>query len=170
MVIVCRMVLLRFGHQLINHTDATTATAVNGSTATLSTSDTPGNNLFITNASSTYDWRNPQNDNLWQGVNGINNPCPIGFRLPTSTEWSTLVTVAGITNSATAYSSSLKLTVGGGRDRSDASLFGQGSNGYYWSSSVSGTNASALYFNSTAVIPANAYNRANGLTVRCLKD
>ncbi len=33
-----------------------------------------------------YDWRSPQNDNLWQGVNGINNPCPSGYRLPTEAE------------------------------------------------------------------------------------
>jgi uncharacterized protein (TIGR02145 family) len=60
--------------------------------------------------------------------------------------------------------------VGGNRNNSDASLNNQGSNGNYWSSSVSGTNASNLNFNSTAVNPANANNRANGLTVRCLKD
>jgi hypothetical protein len=35
-----------------------------------------------------YDWRYPSNDQLWQGINGINNPCPLMFRLPTETEWS----------------------------------------------------------------------------------
>jgi hypothetical protein len=60
--------------------------------------------------------------------------------------------------------------VGGNRNNSDGSLNNQGSNGNYWSSSVSGTNASNLNFNSTAVNPANANNRANGFTVRCLKD
>ena len=62
------------------------------------------------------------------------------------------------------------LPVGGNRNNSDASLNNQGSNGNYWSSSVSGTNASNLNFNSTAVNPANANNRAYGFTVRCLKD
>ena len=61
-------------------------------------------------------------------------------------------------------------TVAGNRNNSDGSLNNQGSNGNYWSSSVSGTNASNLNFNATNVNPANANNRANGLTVRCLKD
>lgn len=45
-----------------------------------------------------------------------------------------------------------------------------GSNGNYWSSSVSGTNAHNLNFNASGVNPANANNRANGFSVRCLKD
>ena len=158
------------GHQLITHTTATAATPVNGNTATLSATDTPGDNLFIKAPSSPYNWRSTQNDNLWQGVNGINNPCPTGFRLPTNTEQGAMITAAGITNSATAYSSSLKLTVGGYRSYSDASLSLLGSVGYCWSSSVSGTNALYFYFDASSVFPANADTRAYGLAVRCLKD
>jgi uncharacterized protein (TIGR02145 family) len=158
------------GHSLINHTSATAATAQNGSTLTLSATDTPGDNLFIKQPASPYDWRSTKNDNLWQGVNGTNNVCPAGFRLPTNTEQGALVTAAGITNSATAYSSSLKLTAAGYRDGSDASLYTLGTNGYYWSSSVSGTSALNFYFNASTVNPANVYARASGFTVRCLKD
>ena len=61
-------------------------------------------------------------------------------------------------------------TVGGNRNNSDASLNNLGSNGNYWSSSVSGTNALNLNFNASSVNPANANNRANGFTVRCVKD
>ena len=32
-------------------------------------------------------WRSPENPNLWNGINGINNPCPEGFRLPTKQEF-----------------------------------------------------------------------------------
>ena len=39
----------------------------------------------------------------------------------------------------------------------------------YWSSTVSGTNASNRNFNSGGT-NTNNNNRANGLTVRCLKD
>jgi len=52
------------------------------STSTVSSSVTPGNGLYIINKSSPYDWISPQNVNLWQGVNGVNNPCPSGFRVP----------------------------------------------------------------------------------------
>ena len=40
----------------------------------------------IANGSSFNNSNSGQNDNLWQGVNGVNNLCPSGFRLPTSTE------------------------------------------------------------------------------------
>ena len=58
-------------------------------TRSLSSFDVPGHDRFILNSSSPGDWRAPQNDNLWQGVKGINNPCPDGFRLPTEIEWET---------------------------------------------------------------------------------
>ncbi|PKP05708.1 MAG: hypothetical protein CVU10_10180 [Bacteroidetes bacterium HGW-Bacteroidetes-5] len=57
-----------------------------GTTTTLADSDTPGHNNFIRSSSLPIDWRDPQNDNLWQGVSGTNNPCPSGFRVPTETE------------------------------------------------------------------------------------
>jgi hypothetical protein len=52
-------------------------------TSAQSSSDTPVNELFRANAT---DWRSPTDDNLWQGINGVNNPCPSGFRLPTKDE------------------------------------------------------------------------------------
>ncbi len=36
-------------------------------TTTLSSSDEPCHDDFITNSASPYDWRSPANDNLWQG-------------------------------------------------------------------------------------------------------
>lgn len=57
----------------------------------------------------------------------------------------------------------------GNRNRINGLLNNQGTNGNYWSSTVSGTNARNLNFNSTAA-NTNNNNRANGLTVRCLKD
>jgi len=158
------------GHQSITWTGSGSGTAVHGTTATLSSTDNPGTNLFITISSGPYDWRSPQNDNLWQGVNGTNNPCPIGFRLPTQPEWANLVTAAGITNYTTAYSSSLKLTVAGYRLNTDGSLSDAGGYGGYWSSSVVGTLAYYLFFGSGGVDPAYNYDRGFGFSVRCLKD
>ncbi len=141
-----------------------------GTTDTLSSSDQPGHSNFIKSPLTPYDWRSPQNNNLWQGYGGVNNPCPTGFRLPTQPEWAALVSAAGITNGPTAYASALKLPYAGYRGYSNAGLIGQGSGGYYWSSTPNGIYAYNLYFNSTAVGPANNNIRAYGFSVRCLKD
>jgi uncharacterized protein (TIGR02145 family) len=139
-------------------------------TSTLSSTDVPGNASFITINSGNYDWRSPQNDSLWQGASGINNPCPAGFRIPTDAEWSTLSTDAGMTTgfSAAAYASSLKLTLAGNRGKAFGAVANQGTGGYYWSSSVSGSNALAPTFSSSSVSPASSGYRAAGLTVRCI--
>ena len=157
------------GHANINWTSATAGTPINGTTTTLSTTDYPGNNLFILLSASPYDWRATRNDNLWQGVAGVNNPCPAGYRLPTLIEINAEVTQYSITNSATAFASPLKFTVPGYRYNSTGSLYDVGSYGYYWSSSVSGTHASSRYFYSFGT-HTNSSGRADGLAVRCLKD
>lgn len=69
-----------------------------------------------------------------------------------------------------AIKSEVIIPLAGNRNRVDASLDNQGSNGNYWSSSPSDTNASNLNFNSGGVNPANTNNRANGFSVRCVKD
>jgi uncharacterized protein (TIGR02145 family)/prepilin-type N-terminal cleavage/methylation domain-containing protein len=117
-----------------------------------------------------YDWLSPQNNNLWQGVNGVNNPCPIGFRLPTQSEWDAIITASGITNYTTAYNSSLKLTEGGYRMVNSGSLTKIGISGCYWSSSPNGVNSSSMCFNSSSVYPTINSNRGNGFSVRCIKD
>jgi hypothetical protein len=57
-----------------------------GNTTTLNLSNTPSHGNFITVTGTPEDWRSPQNTGLWQGVNGVNNPCPSGYRLPTEAE------------------------------------------------------------------------------------
>jgi uncharacterized protein (TIGR02145 family) len=158
------------GHELITYTNSTNGTAVNGTTATRPGADTADNALFITISSGNYDWRGSiQNDALWQGVSGTNNPCPVGYRLPTLAELTTLVTTSSITNSATAASSAMKFTVPGRRFNGSGSLNILGSFGYYWSSSVSGTGASFRRFYSGGTDTFD-FGRAYGLTVRCLKE
>ena len=144
-------------------------TRTSGTTDTLSSTDNPGHSNFIKAPNSPYDWRSPQNDSLWQGVSGTNNPCPSGWRVPTSAEWNTERVSWSQQNYNGAFVSPLKLTAGGRRDY-DASLNYMGSDGFYWSSSVSGTLASNLtFYNSTAYM-SSYYYRAYGFSVRCLKD
>lgn len=160
--------LYQWGRAYDGHQSRTSLTS-----STLSSTDqvsAPDTAKFITSSDMFPDWRSSQNNNLWQGVNGVNNVCPAGFRLPTNTEQQTLITAAGITNMATAFSSSLKFTAAGGRYSSDASLNDLGMNGYYWSSSVGGWGSLNFDFNSSTVIPADEYARAYGFTVRCIQE
>jgi hypothetical protein len=139
-------------------------------TATLCPSDVSGNGNFITAPSSPHDWRSPQNANLWQGVSGVNNPCPSGFRLPTETEWETERASWGINNNSTGgLSSPLKLVPAGHRFNGDGTLHFAGSNGFYWSATVDGSLSRYLTFDSDNVNMNNG-SRARGRSVRCLKD
>jgi hypothetical protein len=62
------------------------------------------------------------------------------------------------------------IPLAGNRDNGGGGLNNQGVNGNYWSSSPDSTNAYNLNFNSGGVNPANNNDRANGFSVRCLKD
>lgn len=139
-------------------------------TSTLSSSNQPGHGDFITSTSgNNMDWLTSQNDNLWQGVNGVNNPCPSGYRLPTTTElnaerlnWST-------NNGFGAFNSPLAFTLGGGRMGTDGAFTGIFSQGGYWSSTTALTNVRGLSISNNdagMTLPA----RASGNSVRCIKD
>ena len=135
-------------------------------TTTQSTTDVSGNALFI---KSNSNWRSAQNNNLWQGINGINNPCPSGYRIPTVIEINAEIASWSTINAAGALASALKLPLAGYRHYANGSLAHVGVHGRYWSTTVSGTNAQNLYDHSTAAsITSN--DRAWGFSVRCIKD
>jgi hypothetical protein len=138
-------------------------------TSTLSSSNSPGHGNFILAPSSPYNWRSPQNDNLWQGASGTNNPCPTGFRLPTAAEWEAERQSWSSNNETGAFVSPLKLPRAGYRDDSSGSLFDVGSYGFYWSATVDGIYSQYLYFFSAGADMYSSY-RAYGISVRCLKD
>ncbi len=159
--------LYQWGRGTDGHEKRTSAT-----TSSLSSSDTPGHGDFIINPNSPFDWRVPQNDNLWQGVNGINNPCPSGYRLPTEAEWEAERTSWSSNNAAGAFGSPLKLPVAGQRTYMDGSFSGVGSSGNYWSSTLSneagGIYSRFLSFRTTAYVISS--HRATGDSVRCIQD
>jgi uncharacterized protein (TIGR02145 family) len=156
--------LFQWGRLDDSHQTRTSAT-----TGTLSTSDTPGHASFITSPNPPYDWRNPQNNNLWQGADGINNPCPTGWRIPTAAEWDTERLSWSSNNATGALVSPLKLTVAGNRKYKYGDFEGVGSFGFYLSSTVSGTVSTALRFYSTGA-GIIGLGHVVGSTVRCIKD
>lgn len=155
--------LYQWGRAADGHQSRTSAT-----TYTLSSSDTPGHGDFIINGNSPFDWRNPQNESLWQGVSGINNPCPSGYRLPTEAEWEAERMSWNSNNSAGAFASPLKLPVAGRRTSNSGALSGVGLDGYYWSSTVGATDSQRLYF--SVVAQMSGASRAYGASVRCIKE
>ena len=157
------------GHQLINRAASTMATTgVNGPTTTLSVSDNPGHALFITPSAAPFDWRSPQNANLWQLSSGINNVCPAGWHVPTKVEWE--AESLGVLQDAYTQ---LNITTGGARIF-NGSFSGTLSNGLYWSSTLfqsTTINAWSINFsNSSAASSTTSNLHANGLSVRCIKD
>jgi len=91
--------------------------------------------------------------------------------VPTSTELDTERASWTQQNYNGAFASPLKLTAGGYRHSSDASLYSVGSDSFYWSSSVSGSVSYYLVFNSSdAGMSMSSGSRAHGFSVRCLKD
>lgn len=156
------------GHQLTirGASDAETS-GVNGVTAELSASNTPTTSSFISNTSSS-DWLLTPNVNLWQGVNGVNNPCPNGWRIPTREEW----TAEAISSAADGYSK-LKLTVGGIRWYYDGAYQGTPFRGSYWTSAVNTEimNPSSYVFEMrVSFTRENSIDRASGSSCRCIKD
>ena len=124
------------------------------------------------------DWLPAYNNDLWQGVDGANNPCPTGFRLPTKAEWEAELDSWSSEDPAGAYASSLKLVTTGDRTGDTGEIGVQSSvytYGHYWSSSINGGDGSGLrIFSNTIQQFYNAFTnnstRAAGFSVRCIKD
>jgi uncharacterized protein (TIGR02145 family) len=106
-----------------------------GTTSTMATTSVPGtggnawDGLFILNTNSPFDWLINREDTLWQGVNGINNPCPTGYRLPTSAEWIAELATWSSANAAGAISSVLKVPMAGSRRNDNGALVTPGVSG-----------------------------------------
>lgn len=160
------------GHQLVVRGGANneTTTGVNGTTTDLATTDTPGS-LFILNSSSAneYDWRSTPNNNLWQGVNGTNNPCPTGWRVPTETEWFA-ETLPGLPD---VYNTPLKLTRGGERRGNANGIFALNTRGSYSTSTVDPTNSlrvRVFYVSTTLGGSTSPVVKSTATACRCIKD
>jgi len=159
--------LYQWGRRADGHQCRTSPT-----TATLSSVDQPSHGDFIIAPNAPYDWRSPQNTNFWQGVNGVNNPCPSGYRIPTHAEQIAELNSWTTGNLAGAFASPLKLSAAGDRAAQTGALNPVGTMGRYWSSNIFGTMSSFIRLNigGSLINPTFEGGRSTGYSVRCIKD
>ncbi|MDA9344879.1 hypothetical protein N9B89_01515 [Flavobacteriales bacterium] len=153
--------LYQWGRNTDGHQIRTSST-----TSILSTTNSPNHSDFILANS---DWLTVSDDNLWQDVNGINNPCPLGFRLPTEAELEA-ERLSWISNDAAgAFASPLKLTVGGARSRMSGAIGNVGTFVGYRTSDLDGLQSRMLGISLTTSLMGDR-DRADGNCVRCIQD
>jgi len=118
-----------------------------------------------------------------------NDPCPTGFRVPTSTEWAAVInptlnptrTFPGTwSNSSTNYTSGLLfgsvtsglfLPAAGERSSSNGSLSLRGLEGFYWSSTQGGNSTNAIIVNFDRLDRnISTGSRTIGASVRCISQ
>ena len=107
----------------------------------------------------------------WQTTN---DPCNLElgapWHIPTNTEWNNVNNVGGWYNWNGTWGSGLKLHVAGCLQLNSGSLWDRGTSGYYYSSTqYSATSSVLLHFHSSFSATLNDY-KANGLSVRCLRE
>ncbi len=150
------------GHQCRNST----------TTYTISSAVQPGNGNFIVAPVAPHNWQNTQSTTLWQGINGVNNPCPSGYRLPTETELNVERSSWVGNNQSGAYNSVLKFLKAGYREGrfSDGLMVNVGTDGRYWTSTFNNNDAQYLYFSYNPSAGISTNYQSYGHSVRCIKN
>lgn len=135
--------------------------------------DVPGHDMFVLPINNTSNWLVSTSSSLWHGVNGTNNPCPVGFRIPTLIEWKEEVATWNFNNAETDFTSSLKLPLAGFRSGYNGLLQEVGTEGYYWmdhSQLIPTDYQQSAAFSKSSGTGQHSSEKKNGLSVRCIKD
>ena len=147
-----------------------------GFTNTKSSSSVPSTDLWIVPTDASNDWLVTPDNSLWTGANPATNPCPVGFRIPTESEWSA-ENIANV--GATFQTNGLKLTLPGmltNFGSGGASYTAKGSYGQYLTQTAYTTSpvvGGARYFGVNGANQAwfdQNYYKWHGMSVRCIKN
>jgi len=142
--------------------------SVSETTSTLSNSDIAPNGLFITTPIDNSDWKVTPNNNLWQVVNGLNNVCPTGFRIPTINEFKAEEAVFKDTNLG-----ALKFTTTYIRNNEGIIIANYFSSMSYWTSTVL-DNSNYAYILNFGAEPQISFRflhpKSRGTAIRCIKN
>lgn len=145
-----------------------------GFTNTKSSSSVPSTDLWIVPTDASNDWLVTPDNSLWTGANPATNPCPVGFRIPTESEWEAERITWVSNNAAGAFASSLKLTRPGmltGFGSGGATYTAKDNFGQYLTQSAY-TNGEAKYLGieqNNSWFDKNYY-KWHGMSVRCIKN
>ena len=169
--------LYQWGRASDGHESRTSGTTITNATTAMPGGGNSWDGLFIMSrdpmdlSSLESDWLTTPDNTLWEGVHGRNNPCPEGFRLPTDEEWEEERLSWKTNDAAGAFGSPLKLTLAGVRNYGDGGLVSHTvSHGIYWSSSHRDTPSARILFLQPDNAAMGLTSRANGYSVRCIKD
>jgi uncharacterized protein (TIGR02145 family) len=144
---------------------------------------------FITNGNmaTAYDWRTPHYDLAWRNRNDGRWPCPTGWKVPSSSDWSSLHRT-GVSAFASASATpntwvkgnkggrirpdgettTLYMPLAGARDSSDGALYNINAVGMYYSCDVRGNSALLLVFDGAEFCSDVVQARGRGYSVRCV--
>ncbi len=156
------------GHELIDWiSDSDTSNqSVNGFSKDKFNGDTPDHNKMITQ----QQWQVKQNDELWQGESGLNNPCSVGFRIPLQKEFANESVAYNIQNINDAFQSPFKIVAPGARKYLDGTFENiPGEQAVYWTSSKpqpNSLNSDDYHFEDK--VREHSTSRGFGFSVRCI--
>jgi uncharacterized protein (TIGR02145 family) len=146
-------------------------------TTVKSSTSVPANSKFIKSTDGSNDWLVNPDNTLWSGDNPANNPCPVGFRIPTESEFTAEAARFTANNASGSFEVNygLRLTMPGVSNTStftsNAWQIAPGNFGQYLTQTAY-DNGRVKYFgvNSSNTWTDTNYYKIHGQSVRCIKN
>jgi len=120
----------------------------------------------------TYDWTDPQNNNLWWDVTNTDEsrqwPCQTWYHIPSETEWVWIISSGGWNLDWSKMRAALKLPLAWNRNRETWTMRLQWTTWHYWASSADWVYWDNFYFTTSSINYPNKSYRVWWNPVRCI--